>query len=179
VVGGSITFIARKYGVGEESGENIIEANIYLNLYTLASLFFIKTHGYTHNFQFEWKVNNANCLIILPNPDITNPKVVENLLYVGTNPQVHNDADDGGDEEEVGANLHHEQEVGVNYNDERWACIQTEVQGISTEQQRQCVEISWLRNDVQRGNQVNDENNQMLWMMMQHLHLQGPPYGPQ
>jgi len=38
-------------------------------------------------------------LIILPNPTITKPKVVENLLYVGTNPQVHND----------------EQEAGVNY----------------------------------------------------------------
>jgi len=44
--------------------------------------------------------------------------VVENFLYVGTNPQVHND---GGDEEEVSANLHHKQEVGVNYNDEQWA----------------------------------------------------------
>jgi hypothetical protein len=32
---------------------------------------------------------------------------VENLFYVGTNPQVHNDGDDGGNEEEVGANLHH------------------------------------------------------------------------
>ena len=56
-------------------------------------------------------------MIILPNPDITNPEVVENLFYVGTNPQVHND----GDEEEVGANLHHEQEAGGSYNDERWA----------------------------------------------------------
>ena len=34
-------------------------------------------------------------LIILPNPNITNPEVVENLFYV------HNDGDDGGDEEEV------------------------------------------------------------------------------
>jgi len=70
------------------------------------------------------------CLII-PNPDITNPEVVENLLYVGTNQHVHdddNDGDDGCDEEEVGANLHHEQEVGANNNDERWAWMQTEVQ---------------------------------------------------
>jgi len=36
---------------------------------------------------------------------------VENLLYVGTNPHEHNDGDDGGDEEEVDANLHHEQEA--------------------------------------------------------------------
>ena len=73
-----------------------------------------------HNFQYEWRVNRANCLIILPNLDITNPEVVENLLYVGTNPQVRDDGDDGG-EEEVGANLHHEQEAGGSYNDERWA----------------------------------------------------------
>jgi len=57
--------------------------------------------------------------------------------------------------------------------------MQTEVQHISTVQQRQGVEISGLRNDVQRGNRDNYENNQMLRMMMQHFHLQGPPYGPQ
>ena len=60
-------------------------------------------------------------MIILPNPDITNPEVVENLLYVGNNPQVHNDGHNGGDEEEVGAHLHHEEEVGGSYNDERRA----------------------------------------------------------
>jgi len=32
VVGGIITFIARKFGVGEASEVNIIEENIYLNL---------------------------------------------------------------------------------------------------------------------------------------------------
>ena len=79
-------------------------------------------------------------------------------------------------------NVHHyDHEAGVHYNENNdlWAWMQTEVQRISTEQQKQGVEISRLRNDVQRGNQVNDENNQMLQMMMQHLHLQGPPYGPQ
>ena len=162
VVGGIITFIARKFGVGEGSGMNKIEGSIYLSLDTLTSMFFLKPHGYTHNFQFEWKVNNANCLIILPNPDITNPEVVENLLYVGSNPQVHNDGYDGGDEEE-----------------ERWTWIQTEVQRISTEQQRQGVEISRLSNDVQRGNRMTEENNQMLRNMMQHRNLQCPPYGPQ
>jgi len=137
---------------------------------------FIRTRVPSHNFQYEWRVNGANCLIILPNPDITNPEMVENLFYVGTNPQVHND---GGDEEEVGANLHHEQEAGGNYNDEWWAWMQTEVQRISTEQQSQGVEMAGLRNDVQRGNQINEENNQMFRNMMQQLHLQGPPYGPQ
>ena len=57
--------------------------------------------------------------------------------------------------------------------------VQTEVQRISTEQQRQGVEITGLQNDVLRGNRINEENNQMLQNMMQHLHLQGPPYGPQ
>ena len=117
---------------------------------------FIRTRVPSHNFQYEWRVNGANCLIILPNPDITNPKMVENLLYVGTNPQVHND---GGDEEEVGANLYHEQEASGSYNDERWAWMQTEIQRISTEQQSQGVEMAGLRNDVQRGNRINEENN--------------------
>jgi hypothetical protein len=142
VVGGIITFIVRKIGVGEEaSGINKIEGNIRLNLDTLTSMFFLKPYGQCHNYQYEWKVNKANCLIILPNPDITNPEVVENLLSVGTNPHVQNDGD-GGDEEEEGAHLHHEQEAGGNYDDEWWVWMQTEVQRISIEQQRQGVEIS-------------------------------------
>ena len=54
-----------------------------------------------------------------------------------------------------------------------------EVQRISTEQQIQGVEMAELRNNVQRDNRINEENNQMLRNMMQHLHLQGPPYGPE
>ena len=70
--------------------------------------------------------------------------------------------------------MHHEQKVGGSYNDERLAWMQTEVQRISTDQQSQGVEMAGLRNDVQRGNRINEENNQMLRNMMQHLHLQGP-----
>jgi len=50
---------------------------------------------------------------------------------------------------------------------------------ISTKQQRQGVEMAGLGNDVQKGNRINEENSQMLRNMMQHLHLQVPPYGPQ
>jgi len=139
VLGGIITFIARKFGVNVSEGINRIEGNIRLNLDILTSMCFLKPYGLSHNYQYEWKVNRANCLIIPPNPDITNPEVVENLLYVDTNPQVH---DDGDDEEEEGAHLHHEQEVGGHFNDERWAWMQTEVKRISTEQQRQGAEIS-------------------------------------
>jgi len=64
VVGGIITFIARKFGVGEKSEVNMIEENIYLNLDTITSLFFIKPHGYTHNFQLEWKVNIAKLFLL-------------------------------------------------------------------------------------------------------------------
>jgi len=74
---------------------------------------------------------------------------------------------------------HRRFEAEGHYNDERWAWMQTEVQRINTEQQRQGVEITGLQNDVLRGNRINEENNQMLRNMMQHLHLQGPPYGPQ
>jgi len=74
---------------------------------------------------------------------------------------------------------HHEQEAGEPFDDERWEWMQAEVQRISTEQQRQGVEMTELRNDVLRGNHINEENNQMLRNMMKHFHLQGPPYGPQ
>ena len=88
----------------------------------------------------------------------------ENLLYVGVDPQVQEEHNLG---EEEGANLHddevhHEHEAVGHYDDERWTWIQTEVQRISTKQHRQSVEISRLRNDVQRGNQLTEENNQML-----------------
>jgi len=180
-----ITFIARKMEVGEESGLARIERNNRLDLDTLTAMFFIKPYGYSHNYQYEWKISRAYCVIILPNLAITNPEVVENLFYVGTNPQVQDDGDDGGNEEEEGAHLHnepvhHAQDAGGHYdNDERWAWMQTEVQRISTEQQRQGVEISRLRNDIQRGNRMTEENNQMLIRMMQHFHFQGTPYGPQ
>jgi hypothetical protein len=86
------------------------------------------------------------------------------------------------EEEEEGAHLHddpvhHEQEAGEHDND-RWARIQTEIQRISTEQQRQGAEISGLHGDVQRGNRMLEENNRMLLMMMQHLNLQDPPTDP-
>ena len=125
VVCSIITFIARKIQVGEENGINKIEGNNSLDLDTLTTMSFIRTHGPTQNYQYEWKINRAHCSIILPNPIITSLEVVENLLYVGTNPQVHDDSDDGGDEEEEGAHLHHEQEVGGHYDDERWAWMQT------------------------------------------------------
>ena len=101
------------------------------------------------------------CLTILPNPSRTNTEVEENLLYVGDDPQVQ---EEHNMSEEEGANLHqdeehHDHEVGGHYNDERWAWMQTEVQRISTEQQRQGVELTGLRNDVLRGNRMNEENN--------------------
>jgi len=118
---------------------------------------------------------------ILPNPSRTNTEVEENLFYVGDDPQVH---EEHALAEEEGANLHqdeehHDYEAEGHYNEDRWAWMQTEVQRISTEQQRQGVEITGLRNDVLRGNRINEENNQILHHMLQHLHLQGPPYGPQ
>ena len=140
---------------------------------------FIKPHP-PANITYELKLN-VPLLFILPNPSRTNTRFEENFLYVGVDPQVQEEHNLG---EEEGANMHDdevhlEHEAGWHYDDERWTWIQTEVQGISTEQQRQGVEISRLRNDVQRGNRMTEENNQMLRIMMQHLHLQGPPYGPQ
>jgi len=141
---------------------------------------FIKHHP-PDNMTYELQLNVPLCLIILPNPSRTNTEVEENLLYVGDDSQVH---EEHNLSEEEGANLHqdeehHDHEAGGHYNDERWSWMQTEVQRISTEQQRQGVEITGLRNDVLRGNRINKENNQTLWNIMQRLHLQGPPYGPQ
>jgi hypothetical protein len=180
-VGGIITFIARKFGVGEDQGINQIDGNNKLNIDTLVAMNFIKPHP-PDNMTYELKLN-VHLLFILPNPSRTDIRVKENMLYVGDDPQVQ---EEHNVVEEEGAHLqddveHHEHEFGGHYNEnnDRWAWMQTEVQRISTEQQRQGVKFSGLRNDVQRGNRVAEENNQMLQMMIQHLHLQSPPYGPQ
>jgi len=54
MVGGIITFIARKFGVSLNQGIKRIEGNNYLDLDTFTTMSFLKTHGPTHNYQYEW-----------------------------------------------------------------------------------------------------------------------------
>jgi hypothetical protein len=171
VVCGIITFIARNMGVDEKSGINRIEGNIRLNLDTLTSMLIVKPYGPPHMYQYEVRLPRANFLFILPNPTRTNLGVAENLLYVGTNPQVQDDGDDGNDEDEVDAHLHddpvhHDHKVGGQYDNDWWTWMQNEIQRMSTDQQRQGAEISGLRGDVQRGNHMHEENNCILLRMM-------------
>jgi hypothetical protein len=49
MVGGIITFIARKFGVSVNQGIKRIEGNYYLDLYTLTTLSLLRTHAPTHN----------------------------------------------------------------------------------------------------------------------------------
>ncbi|KEH28011.1 hypothetical protein MTR_5g058575 [Medicago truncatula] len=49
--------------------------------------------------QSTTRIMGSNSRIPSKEIDITNPEMVENY-YVGTNPHVHNDGNDGGDEEE-------------------------------------------------------------------------------
>jgi len=79
VVGGIITYIARKFGVGENQGINRIEGNNRLNIETLIVMNFIKPHPPDY-LTFELQLNVPLCLIILPNPSRTNTEVEENLL---------------------------------------------------------------------------------------------------
>ena len=44
VVGGIITYIAKKFGVGEDQGLNWIKGNNRLNIATLVAMNFIKPH---------------------------------------------------------------------------------------------------------------------------------------
>jgi hypothetical protein len=184
VVGGIITYIARCFGVSEDEGIKRIEGNNRLNIETLIAMNFIKPRPPLHH-QFKL---NMPIMFLLPNPSRTTTEMEANLLYVD-DVQVLGEQDD-----EDGANLHHDVGEGANLHQEeehhdheagelnenqRWAWMHNEIERMSTEQQRQGVEISGLRNEVQRGNRINEENNEMLRRMMQHFHLQGPPYGPQ
>ena len=163
--------------MGEDYGINMIEGNNRLNIETLIYInFFPHRPPMTYTLKL-----NVPILFILPNPSRTNTEVEENLLYVGDGSQVHEEHNQG---EEEGANLHHVEEhhdhdAGGNFENERWAWIQTEIKRINTEQQRRSVKFSGLRNDDLRGNHISEENNQMFWNMMQQFHLQGPPYGTQ
>ena len=78
---------------------------------------------------------NVPLLFILTNPSRNDTGVEANMLYVGVDPQVHEEHNLG---EKEGAHLHqheehHDHEAGGHYNDERWAWMQTEVQRINTE----------------------------------------------
>jgi len=53
VVGGIITFIARKFGVGEDNGINRIEGSNRLDIDTLISRFFIRSHPHQHDLRAE------------------------------------------------------------------------------------------------------------------------------
>jgi len=157
VVGGIITFITRKFGMSEDQRINRIEGNNRLNIDTLIAMNFIKPHP-PDNMTFELELHVPLCLIILPNPSQTNTEVEENLLYIGDDPHVH---EEHRVDKEEGENLHHDGEqhdhkVSGKFDDDRWAWMQAEVQRISTEQQRQGVEMTGLRNDVLRGNHINE-----------------------
>ena len=88
----------------------------------------------------SWKSTRLNLwLFCLTRLGLTRG-VVENLLYVVANPQVHQDH--GDDEEEEGEHLQEDlvqqdQEVGGQYDNDRWAWMQTEIQRINTKKQRQ------------------------------------------
>ena len=117
VVGGIITFIARKFGVGEDNRINPIKSNNRLNIETLISMNFITPHPLA-NITYELKLN-VPMLFVLSNPSRTNTGVEENLLYVGVDLQVHKEHNLG---EEEGANLHqdeehHDYEAGGHSND--------------------------------------------------------------
>jgi len=166
VVGGIITYIARRFGVGENKGTNRIEGTNMLDIDTLTAMHMIKPQP--GRITFELKLSTPHILFVLPKPPRTDAEVAENLLYFGVHQQVQEDH-----------GIDHEHEANEQFDAERWEWMETEIQRISTKQQRKGVEMTGLRNDVLRGNHINDENNQMLRNMMQHLHLQGPPYGPQ
>jgi len=78
VVGSIITFIARKFRVGEDNGINPIEGNNRLNIETLISMNVIKPHP-PANITYELKLN-IPLLFFLPNPSRTNTGVEANLL---------------------------------------------------------------------------------------------------
>jgi len=59
VVGGIITFIARKMGVGEENGLNRIEGNNRLDIDTLIYKLIIRPYGLSHRYQYELRLNRA------------------------------------------------------------------------------------------------------------------------
>jgi len=103
-------------------------------------MFFVRPYGAPSAFTYELRANMTQTLIILPNPDRTDTRVAKKILSVIANPQVHQDH--GDDEEVEGGNLHndlvqHDQEAGGKYDNDRWAWMQTKIQRMSTEQQKQ------------------------------------------
>ena len=115
IVGCIITYIARKLVVGEDQGFNQIEGNDKLSIETFIAMNFIKPHP-PDSMTYELQLNVPLCLIILPNPSRTNTEVEENLLYVGDDPQVH---EEHNLSDEEGVNLH----TDIINNDINFCCL--------------------------------------------------------
>jgi len=81
VVGGIITYIARRFGVGEDKGITRIEGNNRLDIDALTAMLMIKPQP--GRITFELKLNVPHVLFVLPNPPRTDPEVANNLLYFG------------------------------------------------------------------------------------------------
>jgi len=130
VVGGTITYIAGKFGIGIKRGINRIEGNHRLDLETLILMFFVRHYGEPCQRTYELRVNMTQTFIILANPDRTNTRVAENLLYVVNNPQVPQDH--GDDEKVEGGDLNddavqQDQETSGQFDNDRWAWMETEI----------------------------------------------------
>jgi len=89
VVGGIITYIARRFGVGGNKEINRIEGNNKLDIDTLNAIFMIKPQP--GRLTFELKLNAPHILFVLPNPPRTDSEVEENLLYFGVDQKVPED----------------------------------------------------------------------------------------
>jgi len=110
VVGGIITYIARRFEVGEDKGINRIKGTNRLDVDTLTAMLMIKPqHG---RITFELKLNEPHILFVLPNPPRTDPEVEENLLYFGVDQQVPEDHNIGHEDAE-----HMQEET---FDNERW-----------------------------------------------------------
>jgi hypothetical protein len=174
IVGGIITFIAEKLGVGEDLGTNRIEGNPLLNIEKLALMnFFVDLKNGT----YQWKIDGATTGLFLPNPARTNTWEAENLLYDDLQvPEVQ--VNDGGDEEEA----QHEQEepvlhAGPQFEYDRWAWVQAEFQKVHTKQNQMHNEMIGMRADIQHGNRVAEESQRLVTQMMQRFGLNRPPPG--
>jgi len=73
VVGGIISYIARRFGVGENKGINMIEGTNRLDIDTLTTMPMIKSQP--GQITFDLKLCTPRILFVLPNPPRTGPEV--------------------------------------------------------------------------------------------------------
>lgn len=182
-VGGVVTYIAEHLGMDLSEEHQGLDGGDEIDINTCIQMRIIKPFDVNRQ-RFRLLISDKDS-ILLPNPDKTNILVPENLLYLDAAPQ---EQEEQLDQEDHMMDEEAEQQPaqGGHEMPDWYASMMTEMQRVSTAQERLSTDVRELRVGQQRQDARIEEiirseqrQEEMLARMMQSMHLQYPPPGQQ